>query len=261
MKQRIITAIIALIIFIPTIIYGQIPFVALTFLIASIGLYEFIRTSKLSSFLLPSIVSVLFLWIILLYSQDLSFSFLTGKIESLFLVLMILLLSYTVLSKNKFSFANAGTMLLGTIYISISFYLFITVREMGLQYLLFVLFIIWTTDTGAYFSGRFLGKRKLWPAISPNKTIEGAIGGFVLSIVVGLIFSMISSLDLPLGLLLLYAGVISITGQLGDLVASALKRHFAVKDFGHILPGHGGILDRFDSLLFVLPILYVLQFM
>src|SRR5699024_12639528 len=112
MKQRIITAIIALIIFIPTIIYGQIPFVALTFLIASIGLYEFIRTSKLSSFLLPSIVSVLFLWIILLYSQDLSFSFLTGKIESLFLVLMILLLSYTVLSKNKFSFANAGTMLL-----------------------------------------------------------------------------------------------------------------------------------------------------
>lgn len=261
MKQRIITAILALIIFIPTIIYGQVPFLLLTILIATIGLLEFIRASKLSTFIFPSIISLLFLWGLLLYSYNDSLIFVMTGIERSFLVLIIILLAYTVLSKNKFPFSKASMLLLGTVYISIGFYFFIEVRNLGLQYLIFVLTTIWTTDSGAYFSGKFFGKRKLWPAISPNKTIEGAIGGLILSVLLSIIFYSLKTFDVSLIILIMYAIVISIGGQIGDLVASALKRHLSVKDFGTILPGHGGILDRFDSLLFVLPILYVLQFM
>lgn len=260
MKQRIITAIIALIIFIPTIIFGGIPFLILTLLIAMIGLLEFIRASKISSYILPSIFALLFLILLIISNNDGLLPIEITGIENLFIVLIILLLTYTVLSKNKFTFTNAAVLLLGTVYISVGFYFFLEVRSLGLQYLIFVLAIIWTTDSGAYFSGRYFGKRKLWPAISPNKTIEGALGGLVLSVLVSLVFHLLNTFEVSLYLLVFYTLVISVSGQLGDLVASALKRHFSVKDFGNLLPGHGGILDRFDSLLFVLPILYVLQF-
>ena len=128
----------------------------------------------------------------------------------------------------------------------------------GLPLFFFVLFNIWATDSGAYFIGRALGKRKLWPEISPKKTVEGAIGGIASALVLTVIFQLIHPL-FSFSEALLAAIVIAVFGQMGDLVESALKRHYGVKDSGNILPGHGGILDRFDSLIFVLPILHVLQ--
>ena len=111
--------------------------------------------------------------------------------------------------------------------------------------------VIWSTDSGAYFVGRKLGKRKLAPKISPNKTVEGAVGGIIVSIFIALI---IQAIAVPFDSLLhttIVSLLVSITGQTGDLVESALKRHFGVKDSGKILPGHGGILDRLDSWIFV----------
>src|SRR5699024_7911628 len=120
--------------------------------------------------------------------------------------------------------------------------------------------IVWATDTGAYFVGRSLGKRKLMPAISPKKTIEGALGGIICASIVAIIFQLVKPFSVSLITVIGVTILASIAAQLGDLVTSAFNRHFNVKDSGTILPGHGGILDRFDSLLFVLPFLYVIGF-
>jgi len=113
---------------------------------------------------------------------------------------------------------------------------------------------------GAYFTGRKIGKRKLWPEISPNKTIEGFVGGIIWAVGIGVIFAYFAGMEQPMVVVIIVAIAASIFGQLGDLVESALKRHFNVKDSGKILPGHGGILDRFDSILFVMPLLHFLHF-
>ncbi|HLR69996.1 MAG TPA: phosphatidate cytidylyltransferase, partial [Pseudogracilibacillus sp.] len=175
-------------------------------------------------------------------------------------VFLVVLLGATVFTKNQFTFDQAGFIFLATVYIGTAFYVLIESRMLGLNYLLFILFVIWATDSGAYFVGKSLGKRKLWPEISPNKTIGGALGGIVTAIVVGAIFHAIYPFDLSWVSLILVVVIISLVGQVGDLVASAVKRHFNVKDSGKLFPGHGGILDRLDSLMFVLIVLHIIQF-
>src|SRR5699024_11513981 len=120
--------------------------------------------------------------------------------------------------------------------------------------------IIWATDSGAYFVGKYFGKRKLWPEISPNKTIGGALGGILFALVTGSIFHLVSTLDYSFVSIVGINVLISVVGQIGDLVASAMKRHYQLKDSGKIFPGHGGILDRLDSLLFVLLMLKLIHF-
>lgn len=262
MKQRIITAIFAMIIFVPFVLYGKWPFTLFIYFLATVGLMELIRMSKgiKENGIFPIILSVLFMWFLLL-PEDTSIhveQWLT-KIDAVILFVM-LLLAYTVLSKNKFTFEHAGFILITTLYISLGFYFLNVTRGEGLNYVLFVLFLIWSTDTGAYFTGRAFGKHKLWPVISPNKTIEGAIGGIVSALAVGIVFHLVYPFTISLGVLCLVIVAISIVAQIGDLVASAYKRHFQVKDSGKLLPGHGGILDRLDSLLFVVPFLYLIQF-
>jgi len=129
-----------------------------------------------------------------------------------------------------------------------------------LHVFLFILFVIWATDSGAYFIGRKFGKRKLWPEISPNKTIGGAIGGILFALLLAFVFQLIYPFEKSILSISLIAIVISIFGQLGDLVASAMKRKYNIKDFGHIFPGHGGVLDRLDSFIFVLLVLQMIQY-
>src|SRR5690606_7045524 len=154
----------------------------------------------------------------------------------------------------------AAFAILGTLYVGIGFYYLIETRVEGLAFVVFALLVVWFTDSGAYFTGRKIGKRKLWPEISPNKTIEGFVGGIVWAIAIGLIFNFFVDLEKPVLLIIGVSIIASVFGQMGDLVESALKRHFNVKDSGTILPGHGGILDRFDSILFVMPLLHFLHF-
>jgi phosphatidate cytidylyltransferase len=126
----------------------------------------------------------------------------------------------------------------------------------GREWIFLVLLIVMAGDTAAYFTGVTLGRRKLYPAISPNKSIEGAIGGLAGSLVGALVakFGFFPALTLPDCLILgIFLGVL---GQLGDLFESMLKRSFGVKDSGTIIPGHGGMLDRLDSLLFAIPPAY-----
>jgi len=258
MKQRIITGVVAAALFLPIVFYGGVPFVLLTYFLASIGLYELLKMKNLSIFSINGLLSLLFLWVIIFPEQynDVFADFYYSKIE-VGIVLILLFLTYTVITKNQFTFEDVSFSILSAIYVGIGFFFFIETREAGLVYIFYSLFIIWATDSGAYFIGKSFGKNKLWPEISPNKTVEGSIGGVVCAVIVAVLFVAFSSIPTSLITLMGITVVLSIFGQMGDLVQSAFKRHFNVKDSGEILPGHGGILDRFDSLLFVWPILHL----
>ncbi|MFB4167463.1 phosphatidate cytidylyltransferase [Virgibacillus sp. JSM 102003] len=256
MKQRIQTAILAIIVFLPFVLIGGKPFEIFVYILATIGLVELMRMREIGKYSVPAVLAIALLWLIL---GSIPISWVTKS--EVIMMFVLLLLSYTVLVKNKFTFDEAGFILLSTIYIGMGFfYLIETRQDAGLVFLFYVLLVIWATDTGAYFGGKAFGRRKLWPKISPNKTIEGAAAGIILACVVAIIFYLIEPFSDSLMLVIGVTVLVSISGQIGDLVESALKRHYDVKDSGNILPGHGGILDRLDSLLFVLPILHFIHF-
>ncbi|MFD2925555.1 phosphatidate cytidylyltransferase [Halobacillus naozhouensis] len=260
MKQRTITAVVAALIFLPIVMLGDVIFQAFVYLIASIAIYELMRMKKIARYSLASVITLLLMWT-LMYKQGMFWGYdLPVTKSELTLLAVLILLSYTVLVKNRFTFDDVGFLLLSAIYIGMGFYYLIVTREEGLQFIFYALFVVWATDTGAYIFGRLFGKHKLWPQISPKKTIEGSVGGVILACVVAYIFHMIEPFSHSLLIVLLVTILISIAGQIGDLVESALKRHYAVKDSGKILPGHGGVLDRFDSLIFMLPILHLIGF-
>lgn len=141
------------------------------------------------------------------------------------------------------------------IYIS---YLFMPMIELVDTVYIFLVFIAsFATDTFAYFVGSALGKHKLIPSVSPNKSVEGAIGGVVGCVIISILFMHLLNIAWDFRHILFFI-LVSIVGQFGDLFASKLKRQTGVKDFGKIMPGHGGFLDRFDSILFITPLIYIL---
>jgi phosphatidate cytidylyltransferase len=132
-------------------------------------------------------------------------------------------------------------------------------KSQGFSAIMLVLLVVWATDIGGYFAGRGIGGPKLWPRVSPNKTWAGAIGGFVTSLLVALGFSLLG-LGKAVPLLVL-AATLSIAAQCGDLFESAVKRHFGVKDSSHIIPGHGGILDRLDGFVAAIVLAAIVGFL
>lgn len=264
MKQRVITAVIALIIFIPIIVYGGLAIELAAGFLACVALFELFKMKGLALRSFEGIVSLLAtLSLVLPLSDWVSFLPQEKGDFSLFYFFVMVLLATQVLSKNRYTIEEAAFPVLASLYVGMGFHFFVEARMKSLIVLLFALFIVWATDIGAYMIGRQIGKRKLIPEISPNKTVEGAIGGVVSALVVALIYLLIfpgkEYFGLPSGILFLCTAFFSCAGQFGDLVESAIKRHYNVKDSGNILPGHGGILDRFDSLLFVFPLMHLFQ--
>lgn len=143
----------------------------------------------------------------------------------------------------------------GVFYVCIPIISLIYIRssEFGLEHILYLMGIIWITDTSAYFVGSYFGGPKIAPSISPKKSYSGMIGGFTGSVIFGSIY--LHFVETAINNHLLVTLLICFLGQAGDLIESALKRHFGVKDSGNLIPGHGGILDRVDSLVFASPIL------
>ena len=148
--------------------------------------------------------------------------------------------------------------LLGIIYIPLFLSCMVLIRNDadGIAWIFFLLTLVFAGDTGAFYVGRLFGQHKLCPAVSPGKTIEGAIGGLAATLGAGLIFINCFLKSLSLGPSILFFLSIGVVGQVGDLFESELKRYADVKDSGSILPGHGGILDRIDALLFAAPVAY-----
>ena len=139
-----------------------------------------------------------------------------------------------------------------TLFIGISFTLIIAIRNYNLEYIIYIFLIATITDTYALLTGRKIGKHKLAESISPNKTIEGAIGGSIMGTIVASIY-FLEFID-PTASIFAVASmtlILTIIGQIGDLVFSAIKRYYNTKDFSNLIPGHGGILDRLDSIIFI----------
>lgn len=190
-------------------------------------------------------------------------------------------LAVELFRRSRAPIRNVGVTVLGALYAGWMFSFVVAMRNHGAMLLgwdagtpeivprwfdftqpgpllvMYTLITVWACDTGAYFTGRFFGRHKLAPALSPGKTIEGFIGGLVVTTAVSVLIGGWLNFHVPtriaIGLL------IGVCCVIGDLIESAMKREIGVKDFGAIMPGHGGVLDRFDSLLFVAPVLvYVL---
>jgi len=151
--------------------------------------------------------------------------------------------------------------LLGILYIALFLYPSIPIRydfggKTGLQWTLILLLVIWVNDTAALVAGKTFGKRPFAPALSPKKTWEGAVSGLLAGTAVAAALQALVFRDLPMAAVVVASVLIGVAGQLGDLAESMLKRAAEVKDSSHIIPGHGGVLDRMDSLLFAIPVLY-----
>ncbi|WP_417515187.1 phosphatidate cytidylyltransferase [Minwuia sp.] len=137
----------------------------------------------------------------------------------------------------------------GTLYVIAPALALVALREQGFEIIVWMFLVIWATDTGAYFVGSQLRGPKLWPSVSPNKTWSGALGGAVVGSLAGALVLRLFDVPDALPALVLISLLVSVSGQLGDLAESAWKRHFNVKDTGSIIPGHGGVMDRLDSLV------------
>ncbi|CAM3402918.1 MULTISPECIES: phosphatidate cytidylyltransferase [Brevibacillus] len=258
MKQRILTGLIGGIAFLFLIYLGNAWYSLLVLALAAVGLFEFMRMAGLQQYLTAEILG--YVLMISIVWPSLAFSaWVDISIPDLMLPVFLMLLIYSVLRKNQFHIEHIALTIVGALYIGYGFTFMAAARNLpdGLMITILVFFGIWSTDSGAYFIGKAMGRHKLWPEISPNKTIEGALGGLLAALVVVMGVNAITG-SISITDALLVALVTGIVGQLGDLVESAFKRHYGVKDSGHIIPGHGGVLDRFDSMLLVFPVLHLL---
>lgn len=186
-------------------------------------------------------------------------------IATLFLAFMLYLIGYCVVKRGKIKLGDVCLYYVFFLYVTMAFASLSLLRYIpnGVYYYILILLASWICDIFAYFVGFAIGKTKLIPEVSPKKTVEGAIGGVFFAaiafLIFGIVLTFIEGAPRPNFLVLAVLGIVlSVISQFGDLSASLLKREKGIKDFGTIFPGHGGVLDRFDSLLPVAPVLLAL---
>jgi phosphatidate cytidylyltransferase len=246
------TALVGLPILLLFIYLGGAAFAFMVTVLATIGLYEFARMTegKQQFLFIPVLLGI---WIMLLgsYRQWPHWTAL-GILITFCIVFMVAVFRFPA-----FDVDDIAINFLGLIYIGWTMAHLIAFDSLGNGRLLVLyLFVaIWSSDSGAYFVGRLLGKHKLCPRVSPKKTIEGSIGGIVTTCVLLSLLNLYVAM-LPSVVVVIIAVVISIIGQVGDLIESLIKRYYGVKDSGKLLPGHGGVLDRFDSIMLAAPVMY-----
>ena len=231
---------------------GGIPLLVLTGMILVIGLLELTRMLRKMKIRPSGSLSILGGLILLAGT----YIFNSGQAGVLVTLVLVINLFGIVFLHRYFSPLDAAATVFCTLYVGLIIYLYLlrTIPD-GMIWLFLLLACTWASDTMAYFAGRRMGRRALAPALSPGKTVEGAVGGVLGSVAVALIFVQIYPQLLWLHLVGLGL-LVGIVGQVGDLVESAFKRQTGVKDAGSIIPGHGGILDRFDSMLLTAPLVY-----
>jgi phosphatidate cytidylyltransferase len=284
LTRRVLFSVVAAPVAIAIVLSGGAPLAALLAIVSALAAWEFFRLARASGLAPLADIGVALAGVVplLVHARYLGLYEMPPSIVALIVLALMALTIWTRGVGGQPAGAAASTMM-GVVYTggmlsfgyAIRYHDYVmgeeggTVRGLGVRFagggllLLLPLLLTWATDIGAYAAGRSLGTRKLMPSISPGKTVAGAVGGLLASVFVAWLYLRYvlrpaTSLDLRRGGWLLFGAVVSVAAQTGDLFESLLKREAGVKDSSHIIPGHGGVLDRLDSLLFVLPVAYVL---
>ncbi len=262
LKTRIISAAVGLVLLGIVMYFFYTPVLDVTVaLLSAVAVHEFVHAAGLSKHKLLETVCIIFGAAFSTIYFNI-FSGITFLAELIFagILMIMLLFDHKELETGKVAFAFMTTALVPR-----AFAMLLLFREYGepISYYLVALSlcVAWLNDIFAYFSGYFFGKRKLCPEISPKKTVEGAIGGvagdLILCIVLTYAFSAATNLQVNWLSLCIFLPIGAVASIFGDLCASIIKRQFGIKDYGNIMPGHGGVMDRFDSWVFVAPLLYI----
>ena len=261
MKTRIITAVICTLIFLPFLIFSDtIAFpIALSFA-SVVGVYEMLKCLGETSWwikLMSLTVAAIFPILARTYGNEQAFLNFAHKV---FVVYLFLLVIVAVFSKGKRDIGEMAIIFITVNLIINGFASIVLLRdyEFGKYIYLLVFLCPWMTDIFAYFTGYFFGKHKLIPDVSPKKTVEGAIGGVVFCTLVLVLYgyvltNFVEGLHANYPAFICVGVVLSVVSQCGDLVFSLIKRKYEIKDYGNLMPGHGGILDRFDSVIIAAP--------
>lgn len=265
MLKRTITAVCAIIIFIPicwfsdTFIYpAAMSFLSLASAYEMLGCVGMRRSPAVA---IPSYLFGIILPILPMLTDESTVPLASAGC----VIYLICIFTATIFSRGKLDYAVSASTFTGVFYTAVSFTCIVLLREVSDYFYLLVFIGAWTSDTFAYLCGRLFGKHKLIPEVSPKKTVEGSIGGMIFAGAAFVIYAVIitSFFDTsanPNYILLAVSGVVvSGISQIGDLAASVIKRRFDIKDYGWIFPGHGGVLDRFDSVLLTAPVLYIIS--
>lgn len=265
MKTRVISGVIIAIVLAAVLIPGGYVLSATLFAVSCISFFELTRATgvheqgkRCNSIEICGYISILVHYVQMMVARDYRY-----YIFSVMFAFFLIMVCYVV-SFPRYTSVQAMTTFFCFVYapVNMSFVYLLRIRQYGI-YLAWIPFIAWVCDTCAYFAGRALGKHKLVPVLSPKKTVEGAIGGVLGSMAVGCIFGYLLYVNEIHNVSVFYIMLIvtfvgSIISQVGDLLASGIKRNHNIKDYGALIPGHGGIMDRFDSVIFVIPCIYFL---
>src|SRR6266480_729186 len=228
-------------------------------LIAALALYEFLILGRRKGYELPVVLCILVMLFIVL-----AFVLEPISVEMGVFLALLVIPAWYVLSRRALEDAlpSSAIAVMATLYVGMLGGSLIRLRSdfglnIGPKLVFFLLLVVWLGDAGAYYIGKRFGRHKLSPLISPKKTIEGGIGGIVTAILTAVVIHFTFFGEFPVVLAIIGGVILSIAGVIGDLAESMWKRSAAVKDSGTLIPGHGGFLDRFDSVFFTAPILYV----
>lgn len=266
MKVRIISAAVAIVLLTVIVYLGSQAIGTAIFVLAVIGMYEFYRALAKGGYK-PVYAAGFTACLPLLYiafSGELpdtagAISLLTALAIGVF-ALLVLLFCLLIFSNGKYTVLDISVTLLGIIYVTFLFSFVSITRnlENGYLYIWLIFIGAWATDSFAYFTGVSYGRTKILPKVSPHKSLEGSIGGIAGCIMVMVLFGQHfhKAFDVPLYHFAILGVLCGIISQIGDWAASAVKRAMGIKDYGSIMPGHGGVLDRLDSIMFVAPVVY-----
>ncbi|MBE7628890.1 phosphatidate cytidylyltransferase [Tenacibaculum piscium] len=255
---RSISGLVYAIIFIAAILFSAESYIALIAIFSTICVFEFSRILQLKN-ILPYLILALFIYASVVKIPSDFNGFLIGFSFASLLGLLYYLISTKVIKTNN----SLQKIFLHLIYLILPFYFLIKLPFIENTYhptiIIYIILMIWTNDSFAFIVGKNFGKHKLFESVSPKKTIEGFIGGLLFAVLAGFLIGKFGEYPNSFSILnwILIAIIVAVFGSLGDLVESKFKRQANVKDSGKIMPGHGGLLDRLDSLFFLAPFIYL----
>lgn len=273
MKQRVLSGVVIAVVAISVLLLmNTVVFPIVWTILAVMAVYEIEKVTQIKN----KALVVLSLAFSTLFCLNECFGFVEVSYSVVLAIYVLIMLTIMLIGYDITKFEHVAVAFFASVAVPFAFSIFVYLRDInvhsdgkfskteGVYLILLVLVCSWLTDVFAYFTGRAFGKHKLCPKISPKKTVEGAIGGIIIPAVINIIVLAVfekfffDGTVIPYWAMLIVSPVLSAASMLGDLSASTIKRNFGVKDFSNLIPGHGGIMDRFDSCLFVLPAIYAI---